>query len=257
MRHPAEQIIRALEDDVDCRRSDRQLRIAGAIEDGLHLVGEFLYFPEFQEPGQPIDRVKTAKDRVQSFRVERIAPDRQGLRLNAGEMLAALEHKIAHQFGVLRRQQVVRGDPLRVDFDGLLETDDAILQFGGDAIGFGRGPGPSGPRMASMNAPAARTTSSARSRCAFSWIRSRACIQADGEVSDSPMTSLRAKSSIWRRNSADWGMAKPLRSRLRSHRAGRLCVRGLPPSLAPWQSCDPFWTGCSRGRHRSDGLDRR
>ena len=79
-------------------RGDAVVALPRQVEHRLHFVGQMLYFGQFEESGQPFDRMETAEGRVQGFRMEWVALQDERLRFDRCQVVAAFEHEVAQQF---------------------------------------------------------------------------------------------------------------------------------------------------------------
>ena len=107
--HPAAQVVFALQDPVDHRRRDGELRVPRQIQNGLHFVRDVAHRVQIQESGHALDGVKSAENSVDGFRIGGILVERQQLQLDGGQVLSRLQNEIAQQFRIAR-QRIVPSD---------------------------------------------------------------------------------------------------------------------------------------------------
>ena len=100
LRHPAVQVILALQNSIDHRRGDRQPRVPRQIQNRLHFVGHFAHRVQIQEPGHALDGVEAAENRMNRLGVGRILIERQQLQLDRGQMLSRLQNEIVQQLRI-------------------------------------------------------------------------------------------------------------------------------------------------------------
>ena len=90
----AAEIVHALEDDVNDRWGDGEHAIARQVEGRLDFVRDFLDRRELQNPGQTLDGVESAKNRVDGIRIVWLPFQGEKALLDGGQMLTGFEDEI-------------------------------------------------------------------------------------------------------------------------------------------------------------------